>query len=110
MIALLGLILRPVPRASPANTALLVGEVNAITAGTGEADILIWLTHDKNTYYINRGMDSGLHPDTLQHLLRGKTVSIQYIRHWTPLDPFNRSRHVARLSLGDLVLYDEMGE
>ncbi|MBV7268901.1 hypothetical protein [Winogradskyella luteola] len=55
-----------------------------------------------NTYYINRGIESGLNLDSLNAKVLNKTVTLHL-----PKLLFGTSKHIAQLALEDQILYTE---
>ncbi len=102
------LALRPLPEASIENCAMHTGIVADVTAGGGEADIVIHLKNNHNIYYINRGMEAGLSISTLQKQLVNKKADLLTIKHWTPADPASRTKHIAKITVDSTVLYSEI--
>ena len=100
--------LRPLPKASLENCAAHTGIVAEVTKGGGEGDIIIHLKNDKNYYYINRGTESGLSISTLQEQLVNKNAELLTIKHWTPVDPTSRTKHIAKVTVHSTVLYSEI--
>jgi len=108
IIAFVFLALRPLPKANPEDCAKHTGIVADVTKGAGEGDIIIHLKNDKNYYYINRGTESGLSISTLKQQLINKNAELLTIKHWTPLDPTSRTKHIAIITVGSTVLYSEI--
>jgi len=102
------LILRPVPRATYKNSAVVKDTVSSIADAGGPYDVAIWLKNDKRYFYINRGGQNGIDAAQFNKKLKGKVVSLYYSKHWTPLDPKNKVRHVTRLEYEGEVLYNEI--
>lgn len=65
---------------------------------------------DGRHYYINRGLEKGLIESQFSKKIMNKEITIHYADHWTPLDPSGKVRHVARVSHGEEILYDEIVE
>ncbi|MEM9823644.1 MAG: hypothetical protein AAF985_21340 [Bacteroidota bacterium] len=103
------LVLRPLPRANPDHCSLVEGIVERIYEA-GTQDIVFKLQGNTVNYYINRGLEHGLDLALLRQSLADQEVSIYYLKHWTPLDPNDQVKHIARLELGQEVIYDEMEE
>lgn len=84
-------------------------EISGIVTGVyegGEKDACFKLEGDHRTFYINRGLENGLHLDSLQDLLY-QSVTMMYVDMWTPLDPDGNIRHVSQLKHGEELLYSE---
>ena len=83
--------------------------VQSIIANENSKDINLRIG-DEGYYYINRGLESGLSEASLKNKIMDKEITIHYADHWTPLDPKGIMRHVARLSFGEEVIYNELVE
>lgn len=106
LLALMILVLRPVPKTTSKNAITISGTVQKVFEG-GEKDIVFSLLENDQIYYINRGLEHGLSLDSLQFQLLGRKVEITYPDHWTPLDWNSRIHHLSRLKLGTSIIYDE---
>ncbi|MEM7204454.1 MAG: hypothetical protein AAF628_29620 [Planctomycetota bacterium] len=104
--AMVGLALRPVPIVAETDCEIVAGEVERVYEG-GTHDVYLRLAGDSRLYYINRGLERGLVLADLQRTLPGRRATVKFPRYWTPLDPVSQSRHVARLELDGVVLFDE---
>lgn len=107
-LCFIGLVFLPMAQADKDNCAVVEGVLAQVNAGDGENDIVLGLKGENNHYYINRGLEKGLNLAELRSQLLGRNVMLTYIRHWSPLDPQNRTRHVAQLAMGTDTLYTEM--
>jgi len=107
VLILVVLIFRPVPQGTVNNSAVVSGTVVKIFEGSS-SDIHIDLEENHNHYYINRGVESGLNANEMQSQMQGRSVTIWYDTHWTPLDPHNRHHHVYRLDFNGETVYNEM--
>lgn len=62
-----------------------------------------------NTYYINRGLETGLNFDSFEAIMKNKQVEVLYYnRGWNTLDPKRKIRHVCELRFEDKVVYSEI--
>ncbi|MBK8086801.1 MAG: hypothetical protein IPK31_01845 [Chitinophagaceae bacterium] len=102
------LALMPLSKASLENCATHTGIVADVTKGGGKGDIIIHLKNDKNYYYINRGTESGLSISILKEQLVNKDAELLTIKHWTPVDPTSRTKHIAKVTVDSIVLYSEI--
>ena len=109
LFCFIGLCLRPAPAVTPENAQSYKGIVIDITEG-GVKDAVFYLKNNTHHFYINRGLENKFTLVALRAQLLGKEVTFVYAEHWTPLDWNNKSTHVAKLILGDQILYDETGE
>ena len=100
--------LRPVPQATANNTSTDQGIMTNVKEGSGEKDIVLKLADSDVYYYINRGLERGLTIEDLSQKTVGKKVAISYVQHFSSLNLKNQSRHVAKLSVGQEVLFSEM--
>ena len=107
LFCFLALCLRPVPTVTAKNVRSHTGVVRGISEG-GVKDAVFHLEYDEHLYYINRGLENKFKLENLKELLIGKEVTFIYAEHWTPLDWTNKSTHIAKLKLGDEILYDEI--
>lgn len=100
--------LRPIYKPTMDECALVTGELVFIDECCGPDDISIKLKGDKHRYYINRGTKSGLIATALHEKLANTKITLHYPKHWTPLDPFGKMRHVARVTYNGTILYNEI--
>jgi hypothetical protein len=99
------LVLRPIQNLTSKDCLSAEGTVNIIDGIGGPGDIVFTLEGDGETrYYINRGKEFGLSPMALD----GQYILFRYADHWTPLDPFSKTRHVAEVVLANRILYSEL--
>ena len=106
LFCFIALCLRPIPKVTEKNAQTQKGIVVDIYEG-GVKDAVFHLENDDHLYYINRGLENKFKLENLKELLMGKEVTFIYATHWTPLDWNNKSTHIARLELGEEVIYDE---
>ncbi|HSN60999.1 MAG TPA: hypothetical protein VLR49_08695 [Ferruginibacter sp.] len=102
------LALRPLPKANRSNCSKYSGIVSQIMNGAGEGDIVIKIKSDKNYYYINRATEHGILISDLNEKLVNKEVELFTIKHWTPLDPISRTKHIAEIRMDGALIYSEM--
>ncbi len=107
-ITLLFLSFSPLPKATYENCEKITGEVINVFKGSGKNDIVINLKNDGNYYYVNRGLERGLNLEALQTQLINNNITLYYVKHWSLLDPYNKTRHVARLDFDGNKIYNEM--
>jgi hypothetical protein len=105
-LAITVLVLRPVPQVSEDNCLVAKGTIISVME-TGVNDILFKLEGDKTAYYINRGLEQGLNLDSLWANVRGKEAILKYPKYWTPLDPNNSLRHLAKVEIEGEVIFSE---
>jgi len=103
LILLFLLILRPI-NASEKNSKEISGEVVHVY---GEKDIVFRLKDDHSIYYINNGVDFGLKTKNMKGLTEGVTVTIWYAKHWTPLDPKHKMKHITKFQINEEVVFSE---
>lgn len=99
--------LRPVPITSEEKCIVSEGKLDSVEEGTSY-DIYLSLEGDEKRYYINRGIEQGLSVEDLKKQLLGKTVRLRYPIYWTLLDPFGKTKHIAKLEYQDQVLFSEI--
>ena len=107
LVILFIMIIRPMPQPDSGNCKLYSGTVEQIIAGEGDKDIVIKCKAVNHIFYINRGLESGLIIDELKDSLLNKPIEVLTINHWTPLDPFSKNKHVARIIQNGKIIYDE---
>lgn len=106
VILLLIFALRPMT-VTRENCKLVTGTVTDITEG-GIKDAVFKLSGHESIYYINRGFEDRFTLPELIEKFKGKEVSISFVDHWTPLDPNERSRHIAELTFNQEIIYSEL--
>ena len=105
---LAAMIFRPVIVPKNAKDCLVAeGKVVRVFEG-GIHDVAFRLEGDKTLYYINRGLEQGLVLEDLQKELIGNRVTIRYPKHWTLLDPKNRTKHLSILEYNGREIYNEI--
>jgi hypothetical protein len=104
LLACLALIFRPVPNPSPENTIKTNGTIEEVSMA-GDDDIIIKLRGDDRLYFIDEGLKDGRSLSTLQGELSGKSVEIQYVKFWTPLDPLSKLKHISKVNVDQTRLY-----
>lgn len=102
------LALRPIMNPSLEKSDLVMGTLTGVLeTNTPGGDVFLKLAEDDRRFYINRGVENGVSPETWKKEFTGKPVKLYYARHWTPLDPFGSTKHVTRVELKEEVLYSE---
>lgn len=101
------LIFRPVPIVTEDKAIVVKGNVSGIYE-SGIKDVSFKLKDNPTIYYINRGLENGLHLDSLKAQLIGEEVTIKYPSYWTPLDWDNRIRHLSKLEWNGEVIFNEL--
>jgi len=107
-VTLLFLAFSPLPKATHQNCEKITGQVINVFQGGGENDIVINIKNDGNYYYLNRGLEKGLDLEALQTQLTNNNITLYYVKHWSLLDLYNQTRHVARLDFNGAKIYNEM--
>lgn len=105
----LGLIFRSVPIVSEDECLIKEGIVTKIFEG-GTKDVCFRLLGEESVFYINRGLEQGLHLDTLKEQLIGQKVTIKYPEYWTPLDPKKSTIHLSKLEYADYTIFSELSD
>ncbi len=112
-VTVLGLLiilaLRPITTLQIDDCIMVSGVATKVWAHQKSKDVNIRIG-DGGHYYINRGLERGLSEASFSNKIMGKEIVIHYADHWTPLDPSGIVRHVARVSYGEEILYDEIVE
>jgi len=102
------LALRPIMNPSLEKSELVTGTLVGVTgSNTPGGDVFLKLSEDDRRFYINRGVENGVSPETWKKDFTGKSITLYYARHWTPLDPFGSTKHVTRVEHDEEVLYSE---
>lgn len=102
----LGLAFRPVPPPSSENLLRTDGTIEEVFS-TGNDGIAFKLKGDTRTYYLDldQGIKHKLQLITLREELPGKSAEIYYVRHWTPIDPLSRRKHIAKVEVNKATVY-----
>lgn len=108
-ILLIVLAFRPITSLHIEDCIKVSGITTKVWANEKSKDINIRIG-DGGHYYINRGLEHGVSESIFTNKIMGKEIIIHYADHWTPLDPSGTVRHVARVSYGEEILYDEILE
>ena len=98
-------VLRPVS-VTRENCKNISGIVTEVTEG-GVKDVVIILAGHNEVFYINRGLENGFKLTELIEKFKGKEITISFAKHWTPLEPRNKSYHIAELRLSEELVYSE---
>jgi hypothetical protein len=101
------LIFRPVPVPDEKDCLSLRGTVIAIHEG-GVKDVVFRLQGHHQTFYVNRGLESGLDLKKLRSTLLNREILIKYPKYWTPLDPNNAVRHISKIEFEGQTLFTEL--
>lgn len=107
-IAFIVMALRPIMNLHMDDCASVTGTIDRLVFHEGSKDIGMGIVEDANRYYINRGLELGLEESSLRPKIMDQKVTIHYADHWTPLDPKMQTRHIARITLGDEIIYNEI--
>lgn len=100
--------LRPIAHPTLSNTSTVSGTLElCMEAANAEHDVVIRLRDMQDRFYINRGTERGVEPAVWQRKLVGTPVDVIYVNHWSPLDPFSSTHHVAALVAQGDTLYSE---
>ena len=91
------LIIKPVPIVAEEKAVVVQGLVIDIYEG-GVKDVIFKLNGDNSSYYINRGLESGMDIDDLKEKLIGNTVLLKYHK---------QSQHIFKLEFNNEILYSE---
>lgn len=108
-IVLLILVFQRVPVTSEGECLVEAGVVANIYE-SGSKDITFTLYNNRNRYYVNRGLERGLNLAGLKSELVGRQVVIKYPKYWTPLDPQNKIRHIAKIEYDGETIFSEFDD
>ncbi|SHN30925.1 hypothetical protein SAMN04488057_11898 [Cyclobacterium lianum] len=102
--------LRPISTSTLEDTEVIQGNLVSIGSNEKTRDISLKIEgYDKN-YYINRGLDGARDIVNLSSEMVRSEVEIFYAKHWTPLDPFGKNKHVSRIVWNGDLIYDEINK
>lgn len=92
------------------DTKSINGKLTSLSTCCPGGDIIFNLENDNNkTYYINRGVQSGLVVKELENELKGKEVTLLYHKGGWNVMNFKKSlKHVCEVRMGNKVLYSEL--
>ena len=106
LLVLFAVALRPVPRVAAEECLTTSGIVIDIYEG-GTHDVNLKLKDNDEWFYINRGTELGLNVEALRTEILGHEVELTYPKHWTPLDPFDKTHHLTKVRTGDRVVFSK---
>jgi len=98
---------RPIRNVQSDDVLEIHGVVTKIEEGSG-FDIVITLENDSHYYYINRGLQLGLTIEELQNQLLHKKVTLYSIHRWTIFTRDGNMGHIAKLIIGDHIIFNEI--
>ena len=104
IIAFIVLVFKPVPIVKESECIIEKGMVIKLFE-TGKNDISIILKDNDRRFYINRGFEVLNRNDMMK--LIGRDVVLKYPSYWTPLDPFDKYKHVSKLEYEGVIVFDE---
>lgn len=81
---------------------LIVAGVVTEMYEAGDKDVVIKLREQKNTFYVNRGLQQGLDIQKLKEDLLNKQILIKYSKHFTG------AGHISKLEAAGRVVYKEL--
>lgn len=113
LFGIISLFLSAIPEQSNrADTKMLKGKLLRITSCCPGGDITFHMANlEGRSYYINRGVESGLNIKQLEKELLGKDIIIYYHRHsWNIINYRDRIRHICELRTADKVYYTEIAD
>ncbi|NHE58645.1 hypothetical protein [Cyclobacterium plantarum] len=102
--------LRPISTSTLEDTEVIQGNLVSIVSNEKTRDISLKIEGYNKNYYINRGLDGARDIVNLSSEMKRSEVEIFYAKHWTPLDPFGKSKHVARIVWHGDIIYDEINK
>lgn len=101
------LALRPITTPYMKDCKSVTGVIQSIKGHEPSADINLRIGNGVH-YYINRGLERGLTVESLKKEILNKEVILHYADHWTPLDPYDKVRHVSRITVENSIIYNEI--
>ena len=101
------LIFRSLPIPDEKDCLSLKGVVTEVYEG-GVKDVVFKLQGVDKEFYINRGLERGLDLKKLQAELITKEIVVKYPQYWTPLDPTNSVRHIAKIECDGKTIFTEL--
>lgn len=113
LLGIISLFLSAIPeKSNRANTKMLKGKLLHITSCCPGGDITFHMANDEGrSYYINRGVESGLNIEQLEKELLGNDIIIYYHRHsWNIINYRDQVRHICELRTADKVYYTEIAD
>lgn len=101
------LALRPVPAAAVYNVTTITGKIVKVTKAGGPGDVMLELKNDDRTFYLNRGTENGLTIDMFKKNLLFRQATLDFVEHWTPLDPTAEKVSVARVAVSGQTIWQQ---
>ena len=89
------------------NSVSLIGVIDTVYLDTTK-DLVLKISGDHRTFYINRATDKDLDIPLLVRTLPSKTATIFYSDQWTLLDPFSETRHITQITADQNLIYTEL--
>jgi hypothetical protein len=89
------------------NSASIIGVIDTVYLDTTK-DLVLKISGDQRTFYINRATDEDLDIPLLVSTLPSKTATIFYADQWTVLDPFGSTRHITQLMADQNLIFTEL--
>ena len=103
LMVTLALIFRPIPEASSSNTQRTYGTIEEVFE-SGSLGLIFKLKGDDRLFYIDADQHGGPALQLLKDL-PGQNAEIHFVRHWTPIDPLNKRKLIARMEVNKTTLY-----
>lgn len=101
------LIFRPIPIPDQKDCLSVKGKVTEVYEA-GFKDIVFKLQGLDKEFYINRGLERGLHLHELRANLINNEIVILYPKYWSPLDPANSIRHISKMEHDGKIVFTEI--
>jgi len=98
----------PIMSPNESDCTIVRGEVTNLMGNDNTFDISLFLENDDAYYYVNRGLENGLSINELEESLLHQFAEVHYVRHWSLLNFKGKRRHIARIKVGNELLYDEI--
>ncbi|MFT6814735.1 MAG: hypothetical protein ACJAZ3_000628 [Sphingobacteriales bacterium] len=97
----------PVPIVPEEKAIVETAVVTNIYEG-GIKDVVFICENHPRKFYINRGLENGLNLTTLKEQLIGQEVTFKYPKYWTPLDWNDEFKHVSKVELDGVIVFNEL--
>lgn len=98
---------KPVKNVKSTDVAPVLGVVKNVEIVRGN-DLEIKLNNDDHRYYINNVIEGKINFEHLIQQIKGKQVTLYYIKRWTPLTTDGVYPHISKLKMANKVLFNEL--
>jgi len=105
--------LRPIPQPNNTNCNTLRAKVIEVSEGDTK-DVVFTLANSQSdingTFYINRGLESDMSLEQWKSKYYNKTIEVEYLDHWSPLNPFQKLKNIARIKLDGQITFNKLSQ